>query len=141
MNARRGKDLLLKVSAGGDPAQFITVAGLRSRSLSLNAQTVDVTHAESEGGWRELLMGAGIRQASLSGNGIFLNEESGMRTRQLFFDGEIQPWQICLPGVGIIQGPFQIVNLDYAGEFEGEITVALALESAGALTFIAEVMA
>ena len=55
MPAQRGKDLLLKMDDGGG---FITVAGLRSKALAFNAQTVDVTHAESAGRWRELLAGA-----------------------------------------------------------------------------------
>ena len=52
MAAQKGKDLLLKMSDG---ASFVTVAGLRSRRIAFNAETVDVTHAESVDRWRELL--------------------------------------------------------------------------------------
>ena len=34
-------------------------------------QVVDVTDAESAGRWRELLGGAGVQRAALSGSGIF----------------------------------------------------------------------
>lgn len=54
MAAQKGKDLLLKMSDG---ASFVTVAGLRSRRIAFNAETVDVTHAESTERWRELLAG------------------------------------------------------------------------------------
>lgn len=139
MKAQRGKDLLLKLSEENDPSIFNSVAGLRTRNLSLNAQSVDITHAQSTGGWRELLMGAGIKQAAISGSGVFLNEETASQIRHLFFNGEIRSWQILLPGFGVIEGAFQIVNLDYAGEFDGEVTMSMALESAGALSFVPEV--
>ena len=46
MAAQKGKDLLLKVDTTGT-GSFSTVAGLRSRSIAFNAETVDITHAES----------------------------------------------------------------------------------------------
>ncbi|MGE0410354.1 MAG: phage tail tube protein [Amphiplicatus sp.] len=42
---------------------------------------------------------------------------------------------MVVPGLGEIEGPFQIANLDYAGEHDGEASMAMALESAGALSF------
>ena len=51
MAVQNGKDLLIKVDMVGD-GQFVTLAGLRATRISLNAETVDVTSLESEGGWR-----------------------------------------------------------------------------------------
>ncbi|MEO0880305.1 MAG: phage major tail protein, TP901-1 family [Pseudomonadota bacterium] len=138
MTAQAGKDLLLKIGDNGSPENFTTVAGLRTRSLSLNAQTVDVTHAESVGGWRELLAGAGIRQASVAGAGVFLNDASAAEIRAAFFAGAARVWRIVIPGFGVIEGRFLIANLDYGGEFNGEASVSMALESAGALIFTGE---
>jgi TP901-1 family phage major tail protein len=135
MSAHRGKDLLLKISDGGAPPVFTTVAGLRARTLSLNAREVDVTHAESAGGWRELLAGAGVRQASVSGAGVFLDGAAADALRAAFFAGEARVFEITLPGLGVVMGPFLIANLDYAGDHEGEATVSIALASAGALSF------
>ncbi len=140
MTAQRGKDLLLKISDGNDPQIFQTVAGLRTRTLSLNTQSVDITHAQSAGGWRELLAGSGVKQASVSGAGVFLNDASANKMRSLFFGGDIVVWQIIIPGFGSITGLFQITNLDYAGEFDGEASFSLALESAGQLEFLAEIL-
>ena len=58
-----GKDLLLKVDLTGD-GQFETVAGLRATRISFNTESVDVTSLESQGGWRELLAGAGVTGAA-----------------------------------------------------------------------------
>ena len=134
MAAQKGKDLLLKVRNASDEA-YVTVAGLRARSLSFNAESVDVSHAESAGRWRELLAGAGMRRASLSGSGLFKDEESDERLRSLFFDGLIVQWQIVIPDFGSLEGPFQITALEYSGQHDNELSFDMALESAGQLTF------
>ena len=135
MAAQKGKDLLVKVDDG--TGVFVTIAGLRTRRLAFNAETVDVTHADSAGRWRELLAGAGARRASLAGGGVFKDGASDALTRQIFFDGEIRAWRLVIPDFGQIEGPFQIANLDYRGEHAGEVTFELSLESAGALVFTA----
>lgn len=135
MAAQRGKDILLKLDDG--TGTFVSVAGLRTRKFTLNAETVDVTHSESTGRWRELLDGAGIRRAGVTGAGIFRDAESDALVRQVFFDGLLRGWQLVLPDFGTITGPFQITSLEYHGEHAGEMSFELALESAGALTFTA----
>ena len=136
MTAQKGKDLLLKLRNEADDG-FMTVAGLRTRSLSFNAQSVDISHSESAGRWRELLEGAGTRRASLSGSGLFKDSESDARIRSLFFDGLILAWQVIIPDFGTLEGPFQITALEFAGNHDGEVTFDLALESAGQITFAA----
>jgi TP901-1 family phage major tail protein len=126
--------MLLKIGDGGAPETFAAVAGLRARTLSLNAETVDVTHAES-GGWRALLGGAGVRQAAVSGAGVFLSGAAAETVRAAFFAGAIRAWRIVIPGLGAIVGPFLIANLDYSGASEGEIDFSIALASAGPLDF------
>jgi TP901-1 family phage major tail protein len=135
MSAQKGKDLLVKIADGG--GGYMTVAGLRTRRLAFNAETVDVTHAESANRWRELLGGAGVKRASVSGRGLFKDAASDAAMRQTFFDGTILSYQIVIPDFGIVQGPFQLTNLEFAGEHNGEVTYELSLESAGELTFAA----
>lgn len=135
MTAQRGKDLLLKADDG--TGTYLTIAGLRTRSLALNTEMVDITHAESAGRWRELLDGAGVKRAALSGAGIFRDGASDALARQLFFDGVIRNWQVILPDFGTMTGAFQITKLEYRGEHAGEMTFEMTLESAGALAFVA----
>jgi len=132
MVAQKGKDLLLKLEGANG---FQTVAGLRSRRLAFNTQTVDVTDAESVGRWRELLGGAGVQRASLTGAGIFKDQASDALVRATYFAGAIITWQVVIPDFGTVSGPFQISALEYAGEHDGEIRFELALESAGSLVF------
>lgn len=135
MSAQKGKDLLLKAADAG--GVFTTVAGLRARQIAFNAEAVDVTHSESAGRWRELLAGAGMRRAAISGAGIFKDEASDALVRQIFFDGDIRNWQVVVPDFGTVTGPFQLSSLEYRGDHAGEVTFDLSLESAGQLTFAA----
>ena len=134
MSVQRGKDLLLKVDLDG-LGQFETIAGLRATRISFNAEQVDVTSLESQGGWRELLAGAGVKSASISGSGVFRDEATDERARQIFFDGEQPVFQVLIPDFGIVQGAFQIASIEYAGTVEGEATYEMSMSSAGALTF------
>ena len=137
MGAQKGKDLLLKVDGNGE-GSFTTVAGLRARAVAFNAETVDVTHQESAGQWRELLAGAGVKSARLSGSGIFKDAESDALIRSYVFDGTIRDWQIVVPDFGVVEGLFQITSFELTGRHDGEVAFEIALESAGALTFDAD---
>lgn len=136
MSAQKGKDLLLKLDSDG-AGTFVTVAGMRSRSISFNAETVDITHAESAGRWRELLAGAGARHAKVTGAGIFKDAASDALVRQYFFDGTIRDWQLVVPDFGTVEGPFQISAFELTGRHDAEVAFELSLESAGELTFAA----
>lgn len=134
MAAQKGKDLLWKVDSDGAGA-VTTVAGLRSRALSFNAETVDITHQESVGQWRELLGGAGVKSARVTGAGIFKDAASDALVRTYFFDGTIRDWQIVIPDFGTIEGACQITSLEFTGRHDSEVSFEMALESAGVLTF------
>lgn len=136
MTAQNGKDLLVKVDLDGQGV-FQTLAGLRATRLSFNAETVDVTSLESQGGWRELLSGAGVKSAAISGSGIFRDAATDERARQIFFDGEIPDFQVIIPDFGTVEGKFQITAIEYAGTHDGEASYEIALASAGALSFVA----
>ena len=134
MAAQSGKDMLLKLDQNGS-GSFLTVAGLRTRALALNAAAIDTTDAESAGRWRELLSGGGIKRASVSGSGIFKDQSSDGKIRELFFAGTIRDWQLILPDFGTVEGPFQITALEFSADHSGEVTFDIALESAGELSF------
>lgn len=137
MAVQAGKDLLVKVDMTSD-GQFETIAGLRATRVSFNAEPVEVTSLDSEGGWRELLAGAGVRSAAISGSGVFRDAGTDERARQLFFDGLTPDFQIVIPSFGIIEGPFQVAAIDYGGSLNGEATYELSLQSAGQLSFTAD---
>lgn len=136
MVAQNGKDLLIKLDMTGT-GTFETIAGLRAQRISFNAESVDVTSLESQGGWRELLGGAGVKSAAISGSGVFKDATTDERARAVFFNSEVPNFQVIVPDFGTIEGPFMITQIEYAGSHNGEATYELAMASAGELTFTA----
>ena len=133
MAAQRGKDILLKMESA--PGVFTTVAGLRARTISLNARAIDATDGDSTGRWRELLGGAGVKSAAVAGQGIFRDAASDALIREAFFDQAARTWRLIVPDFGTLEGTFLVSALEYAGEHEGEATFAISLASAGEVTF------
>ena len=136
MGAQNGKDLLIKLDMTGG-GQFETIAGLRATRISFNTESVDVTSLESSGGWRELLAGTGVKSAALSGSGVFRDQDTDERARQIFFDGDIPMFQVIIPDFGVVEGPFQITAIEYSGNHDGEAVYEMAMASAGQLLFSA----
>jgi len=136
MAGQRGRDVLLKLA--DEFGKFVTVAGIRTKNLQLSASSVDGTNTDSPDAWRELVGGAGVKTARLSGSGVFKDKPSDALMRALFFAGGVGNWQLVLPDFGMIEGPFQISSLSYSGEHDGEAAFSVTLESAGALTFRSE---
>ncbi len=137
MAAQAGKDILLKISDGAATPTFVSVAGLRARTISLNAKTIDATDSDSAGRWRELLAGAGVRSVAVSGSGVFRDAASDAQVRTSFFDQSARAWRLVIPDFGQLEGPFIVAALEYAGEHDGEAAFAISLASAGAVTFTA----
>ncbi|HTQ15689.1 MAG TPA: phage major tail protein, TP901-1 family [Rhizomicrobium sp.] len=135
MSAQKGKDLLVKIGDGGSPETFTTIAGLRATALAFNAESVDVTNADSAGQWRELLDGGGVASASISGSGVFKDASSDAALRAAFFAQSLANYQIVIPSFGTVSGPFKITALQYDGPYDGELKLSLTLASAGQLSF------
>jgi TP901-1 family phage major tail protein len=133
MAGQRGRDILLKISDGTDG--FTTLAGVRASRIQLSAGTVDGTSAESAEAWRELVEGAGIKSARVTGRGVFKDAASDARMRAVFFAGEAPDWQLILPDFGTLAGAFQITELSWSGAHDGEAEFSVTVESAGLLSF------
>ncbi|WP_114390244.1 phage major tail protein, TP901-1 family [Notoacmeibacter marinus] len=133
MSAQRGRDMLIRVADG--VGGWSTLAGLKTRRLALGNGTVDITDSDSAGRWRHLLSDAGVRQASISGQGIFRDAQSDALVREAFFNGAAMELQFAMPDFGGLEGAFQITSLEYSGNHDGEVTFEIAFESAAALTF------
>ena len=136
MAAQKGRELLIKVDTTGG-GSFSTVGGLRSRAISFNGETVDVTDGDSANQWRELLEGAGIKSATITGSGVFKDSATEEDVRGYFFGGNIEDYQFIVPDFGTIEGAFQVTALDYSGEYNGEVAYSMTFESAGALSWTA----
>ncbi|MEO6041793.1 MAG: phage major tail protein, TP901-1 family [Croceibacterium sp.] len=132
MTAQKGSAFLLKIGDGAQPPAYQTVAGLRTTQMSINGDTVVVTHKES-GGWRELLSGAGTRSVSVSAAGIFLGSSAEARIRTNALAGITDQYELSFEDGEKLRGRFLVQRLDYAGDFNGERNYTLHLESSGAV--------
>lgn len=136
MAAQQGREMLIKIDMNG-AGQFETVAGLRATRISFNAETVDITNLDSTNGWRELLIGAGVRSAAISGSGVFKDASTDERMRDIFFNPQDLNYQMIIPDFGVVEGPFQLTSLELAGTHNGEVTYDMAFASAGVMDFTA----
>jgi TP901-1 family phage major tail protein len=130
MPVEKGSAFLLKVGNGGNPVAYQTVAGLRTTQLSVNGEAVAITHKDS-GGWRELLSGAGVRSVSVSAAGVFTGSAAEARVRGSALAGTIDDYRLTFEGGETMTGRFLVTRLDYAGDYNGERSYTLALESSG----------
>lgn len=133
MSAALGRDMQVFVKEAG--GAFTLLAGLQTKSLKFKSKPVDATNLSSLEDWRELLPGAGVKSADISGCGIFTNAASSALARSIFFDGQQRVYRFILPEFGQIEGAFLITELSYSGDYDEEAAYGLALQSAGALSF------
>ncbi len=130
MAIERGSAFLLKVGDGAATPAYATVAGLRTTQLSINGETVVVTNKGS-GGWRELLSGAGVRSVSVSGAGVFTGSAAETRLKGNALAGVLDDYELSFESGERMRGRFLVSRLDYAGDFNGERSYTLSLESSG----------
>jgi TP901-1 family phage major tail protein len=130
MPAEKGSAFLLKIGNGAVVPVYSTVAGMRTTQLSINGEAVVITNKGS-GGWRELLSGAGVRSVSVSGAGVFTGSAAETRLKSKALAGELDDCELSFESGERMQGKFLVSRLDYAGDFNGERSYTLSLESSG----------
>lgn len=133
MAAQKGSALLLKIDTSGS-GDFATIGGLRSTSISHSDETVDVTNKDSSG-YRTLLANGGVQSVSISGSGVFTDAASETTLQSAFGASEFKEFQVIIPDFGTYEGEFMVSSLEYAGEYNGEVTYSVTLESSGEITF------
>jgi TP901-1 family phage major tail protein len=130
MPAEKGSAFLLKVGDGATTPVYTTIAGLRTTQMSINGDAVVITNKGS-GGWRDLLSGAGVRSVSVSGAGVFTGSLAETRLKNSAFTGVLDDYELSFESGERVRGKFLVTRLDYAGDFNGERSYTLALESSG----------
>lgn len=136
MAEKAGKNLLLKMGDGATPTEnFTTVGGMRSASMKLNNENIDVTNIESSE-WKESLNQAGIRSVSISGSGVFTDGATLDQARVDLLAGTIRNYQIFLADTSnFFQGGFKITSMERKGDYNKEQTWSLSLESSGPVSY------
>ena len=139
MSKYKGRELRIKVRTSTGPDVFAVVGGIRTESMTINSETVDVTDKDGNG-WRELLEGAGITSMSLKGSGVV--SDNAVFTDHIMV-AKMENTHLVLKiesGLGDVwQGTFAIPSVERSGEYNKEENFSITLESAGAITYTAVV--
>ena len=133
MAASKGSSFLLKVGTGGSP---VTVASMRSTSFSVGGETVDATTKDSNG-MRELLAAAGVASYSVSASGVLAANAQATDFIGKVVARSIDPYTLIFDNGDKLEGNFQCTKFDASGDYNGEQTYSLTLESSGAITLTA----
>jgi TP901-1 family phage major tail protein len=134
MAAQRGRLMLLKLSDGVSPDTFTTVGGLRTTSMSINGELVDITNKDTSG-WRSLMENAGFSSIQISGSGIFTNDTAARRMMVNAMERGIDAYQLVFDNGDLLQGQFQVTTFTRSGEHNGAETYEITLESSGQPNF------
>lgn len=132
MPAQKGRLLLIGIGDGASVEAFTNIAGLRSKTLTINNETVDITTSD-EAPWRELLGDTGLRSMSLSGSGVFQDDAAINSVEDLAMTGLLNNFEITFENGDIVAGAFQVTSFEYGGEHTAEQTYSMSLESSGTI--------
>ena len=133
MAGQLGKDVLVKIDISGT---YTTIGGGRTKTLTLDQESVDITDADSVGGWREILTGgAGVRSASIELEGVFKDSAAETAALTAWTAGTTPNFQFIMPGLGTFQGAFLVTQIEYSGEYNNAAMYKMSFENAGAVTF------
>lgn len=130
-----GAIVLVKITDDAGSPALQTIGGMRSRTISFNNETVDITHAESTGMWRELLSGAGVHSCTISGDGVFLNDAGFIALQDASIDRTNRVMNFTITGYGTFSGSFRVSKCEMSAEYNGAAMFSATFESAGAITF------
>jgi len=133
MAAQKGSAVLIKIDISGTAT---TVGGLRSSTITLNEEMVDITNKDSAN-VRTLLPAAGVQSLTISGSGVFTDSTAETTMRSNFGGASLQDMDFVIPDLGTYAGNFLCTSLEYAGEYNGEATYSMTYESGGTITFTA----
>jgi TP901-1 family phage major tail protein len=123
----KGRELLIQRVEGGVAT---TIAGGRSKSISINNEMVDVTTSDNAP-WRRLLADAGISSLSFSISGVFTDDASLAQAMEDTLARTIDQYVIVSENGDSFTGDFQITSLERSGEYNDAEQYSMTIESSG----------
>lgn len=130
MAAQAGSGVLIQIGDDTSPADYTTIGGLRTKSLSFNGESIDITNDDSSG-WMQILDGQGINSVEVSGSGVFTDEQGFHRIWEAWENKTLTYCKLTIPSFRTIEAKFKVTSISAAGEYNGEVTYDLTLQSSG----------
>jgi TP901-1 family phage major tail protein len=109
-----------------------TVAGVRTKSVTINNEAVDIT-TDDDTGYRTLLEESGQKQIDMSVEG--LTKDDTLIEKATSGTSLIENYTIELPSGATITGSFRFNNLEVGAEYNEAITFTSEFQSTGSFTF------
>jgi predicted secreted protein len=125
----KGRGILVK---RGNVGAEVLIASVRTKSLTINGEPIDVT-TDDDIAWRKLLLEPGeitveIKVAGIAKNNTLLQEAINNTDRD-------QSMTFEFPGGDKLSGAFFLSNYSNSGEYKGAITFEASFASNGAIAF------
>lgn len=118
------------ISKGGT-----TVAAVRTRTVSINNEPVDIT-SDDDNGFRTMLQDPGTKTLDMSVEGVLKNTTDFMGVAMSTTD-ILEGFSILFPGMGTIAGDFVVASFEVGAAYNESATFSATLQSSGEFTFTA----
>lgn len=109
------------------------IANLRTKSLEINNELVDVTDDDSSG-WREHLDEPGQKEVNLSVEGVLANDKL---REEAFSTSSIKADTLIYPDGGTVSGDFALASYSEEHNYNEPGTFSAEIQSSGAITYTA----
>lgn len=134
MAAKSGKLVLLQLGTG---AGATTIASARTNSFTINNSIVDTT-TKKDNGWGSTLSGGGVREMTISLEGVFDDEATYDQTlRQYGIDGSSNEYTMIVSNGDKFEGNFVITSYTVGGTYNEAETFSMSLRNDGEITYTA----
>lgn len=134
-NAKLGNAMLLQIADTAGGSTYTTIGALRANTITLNKATVDITNKDGNG-WSEVMAGGGVKSASISGSGIFTDNDSAQDLLLQAYQADTN-WNFRLihADLNVWVGSFNIDSYVLAGDVNDAETYEITLSSADVTTY------
>lgn len=113
---------------------FKSTGGLRSKSISMSAEGVDITNEESDE-WKVMLDKAGMRSFEISGSGVYNNYPVFQTLVDKFLANELTCLMFVEVKTGkLYEGCFKLTSLEVSGDYDAESNYSISASSSGPIT-------
>lgn len=109
-----------------------TVAAVRTRSMTLGNEVVDIT-SDDDNGFRTLLAEPGNKTLDLTVEGVF--KDATMLTVAMSTSDILEAFSILFPTIGTIAGDFVVTSFEAGAAYNEAGTFSCSLQSSGTFTF------
>lgn len=109
-----------------------TVAAVRTRSMTIGNEVVDIT-SDDDNGFRTMLSEPGNKTLDLTVEGVF--KDATMLTVAMSTSDILEAFSILFPTIGTIAGDFVVTSFEAGAAYNEAGTFSCSLQSSGTFTF------